>query len=366
MHRRSLLFAAGAALLAKPRDLVALDAIMNRNMAASAVPGAVVGSVGDGSNAWIRPYGAVADGGAAVTADTVFQAASLTKQITAYAAFALRGQGKLDFSRTLASYVDDFAKDDARARRVTLRHVLSHSGGFPNWRFERGQSLTPAFEPGERFQYSGEGFVYLQRIIEHVTGGTFAEAVQKLVFDPLDMKSSALYWTPELDARFAQPHNGRGELRKDWNKTARSLHERAGARGLASYRYEDSIAAAQTPLPNWILPNAAASLVITATDYAKFVAAAIRNPELRTPLVTMRQGKDWSLGWGLGWGIQKADGREILWQWGDNGGYKNIVFAEPSRGKALFVFTNGDGGMKVYDRAIRHLTGRDHPALVWI
>jgi hypothetical protein len=58
--------------------------------------------------------------------------------------------------------------------------------------------------------------------------------------------------------------------------------------------------------------------------------------------------------------------RDFLWQWGDNPGFKHIVFAEPLRGEALFVFTNGDGGAKVYQKVIMNVGGLEHPALAWI
>jgi hypothetical protein len=59
-------------------------------------------------------------------------------------------------------------------------------------------------------------------------------------------------------------------------------------------------------------------------------------------------------------------GREYLWQWGDNPGFKNFVVAEPATGNAVFVFTNGDSGARVYDRIVTHATGHDHPAFFWL
>ena len=376
MRRRTVVSALAcspfAVLAAKRRSLEpTLEKQILRTMQVGPVPGLVACHVRDGKVAWIAGLGSTGGPDSKpVTADTVFQAASLTKQITAYAAFALRDQGKLDFSRTLVSYVDDLV--DARARRVTIRHVLSHSSGFPNWRFEAGQALVPEFEPGERWQYSGEGYVYLQRIIEQVTGRSFFNVVDELVLEPLGMTSTALVWMPELDGRFALPHNRRGELRKDWNMGAKALHafaERAG-RSVKSLTYADSEMCAKEnggrTLPNWVLPNAAASLITTANDYARFVIAAMRNAELRSEYVKMRSGADWMLGWGLGWGLERTAVREYLWQWGDNGGFKNIVFAEARTGQAVFVFTNGDAGARVYDRIVTHVTGHDHPALFWI
>lgn len=338
-------------------------------MAYAGVPGLVVGDVQGGRLAWHHAFGVTnANAKDPVTKDTLFQAASLTKQVTAYVAHALADKGKLDFSQTLVSYIDDLP--EASARKVTIQHVLSHSSGFPNWRGEKGQTLKPAFEPGSRWQYSGEGYVYLSRIIEKVTGKSFAEAVNEFVLQPLEMKSTSLFWTPQFEGRYAFPHSRRGEVRAEWNRGTKRLHEYASRIGkpLQSLRYDDLVIYLQEigdpPLPNWMTPNAAASMMTTAEDYGRFVAAAMKNPKLKQQDVEMRSGKDWSLGWGPGWGIERTAGREYLWQWGDNGGFKNIVLAEPATGHALFVFTNGDGGAKVYDRIAVRLSGHEHPALV--
>jgi CubicO group peptidase (beta-lactamase class C family) len=340
-------------------------------MRAAPVPGAVVGLVENRKPAWIKPLGVRAAGSPEpVTPATLFQAASLTKQVTAYAAFALRAQGKLDFDKLLVDYLDDLP--DATARTVTLRHVLSHSSGFPNWRSGEASKplpdLVPAFPPGSKFQYSGEGFFYLQRILEKVTGLGYGQLVSDLVFKPLEMTSSSVVWNPDTLARTALPHDRRGELRANWDKNARSVHQwaaRAG-RAVAALRYEDYTAVARErgdpALPNWMVPNGAASLVTSAEDYSRFVAAAIRNPDIGRQQVSINE----FLGWGLGWGVERAAGHTYLWQWGDNGGFKNIVLAEPSTGSVLFVFTNGDAGTRIYDRVLTHATGHDHPLLFWL
>jgi hypothetical protein len=103
-------------------------------------------------------------------------------------------------------------------------------------------------------------------------------------------------------------------------------------------------------------------MVTTGPDYARFLQAGLRNPEIRREQIPIRP----TLGWGLGWGIERAAGREYVWQWGDNGGYKNFVIAEPTSGEAVFVFTNGDSGARIYDRIVTHATGHDHAALFWV
>jgi len=209
-------------------------------MGVAPVPGAIIGVVRNGGPAWLRPLGVRhIETNDPVTRDTIFQAASLSKQVTAYAAFALRDAGKLDFDRTLVSYVDDLA--DERARKVTVRQVLSHSSGFPNWRSGAVKQLVPEFEPGSKFQYSGEGFFYLQRVLEYVTGLGFCDVIDRQVFQPLGMTSSSMIWRPELANRYALPHDRRGEVRTNWDKGARRLHEIAKQRGqtVTGWRYAD-------------------------------------------------------------------------------------------------------------------------------
>jgi len=365
MLRRSFFQSLATAPLVSVDESASFEGDALERMAVGPVPGAVVGVLEGGKPGWVRPLGVLAlDSKKPVEASSIFQAASLTKQVIAYAAFSLRAQGKLDFERTLVSYVDDLK--DPQARKVTIRQVLSHSSGFPNWRFEESKPLVPEFEPGSRWQYSGEGYFYLQRILETVSGKGICELIEDLVFQPLGMTSSSLIWRPEWLDRTALPHSRSGELRSNWDKRARGLHEFAAKKGqtVRGWKYSDYSGAAKELgtglLPNTLTPNGASGMVTCAADYARCVAAAIKNTELRKEQIKMRP----VLGWGLGWGIERVGTREFLWQWGDNGGYKNIVLAEPAREEAIFVFTNSDGGAKLYEWIVRNATGIDHPAFL--
>jgi CubicO group peptidase (beta-lactamase class C family) len=366
--RRVFLQAAVAApALAKVRAVGTPSVVFVRElqtlMRSAPVPGALIGVVRDFRVVSLTGLGERERGsGQAITSDTLFQAASLTKQVTAYAAFVLRERGKLDFDRTLVSYVDDLR--DAAARTVTIRHVLSHSSGFVNWRWaEEAKNipdLTPASAPGSKFQYSGEGFFYLQRILEEVTRKGFGELIAELVFEPLGMHSSTLVLDPNRIGQLAVPHDRRGEVRKEFDKSGRALRALANSKSTTVERMRYSEYAQR--LPNNTVPNGAASLVTSGADYGRFVCAAIRNAEIAQQQVSINE----FLGWGLGWATEHYAARTYVWQWGDNPGYKNFVIAEPAGGNAVFVFTNGDAGARVYDRAVVHLTGHDHPALFWL
>ena len=375
MHRREFLQTTAAVpLLARKwtsappaKYLAELSTLMR----AAPVPGAVIGAIGNRDVVWIAPLGICTPAsGKTVTSTTLFHVASLTKQVTAYAAFALRAQGKLDFDRPLVSYVDDLPNE--LARKVTIRHVLSHSSGFPNWRWVEASKpipdLAPAFAPGSRYQYSGEGFFYLQRVMERVTGHGIGQLVHELVFQPLGMTSSSLVWNPATLERTALPHNRRGEIRKDWDRGSRAIYAYAAKIGklvveLQYADYAEATREAGAPiLPDNMQPNAASSLVTSAEDYARFLRAAIQDREIAQEQVSINE----FLGWGLGWAIERFASHTYVWQWGDNPGFKNFVLAEPSTKSAVFVFTNGDAGARVYDRVVTRATGHDHPALFWL
>ncbi|MEO8024981.1 MAG: serine hydrolase domain-containing protein [Bryobacteraceae bacterium] len=370
MNRRAFLgttlsapaFAANAWKSAPPKDFLAdLPAWMS----VAPVPGVWVTWIERGKVAWEQGFGVKnAETKTPVDNKTIFEAASLTKQVTAYVAHSLHKEGKLDFDKPLNDYVSGLT--DAKAKTVTARHVLSHSSGFPNWRFEKGSALVPAFDPGTKYSYSGEGYVYLARVMEKVADAAYGELVQKRVFDPLGMTNSSVARLPEREGQMATGHDRRGQVQDITRK--KRLWDALNELGkpVTSLRYEDLEALQeklkQPTLPNWMGINAAASLCTTGPDYARFVLSAMKNLEYRKQQVKIGE----SLGWGLGWAIERVAGREYLWQWGDNGGYKNIVMIDPVAETGAFVFTNGDSGARVYDRVVTHATGIEHPAFLFI
>src|SRR4030095_1153264 len=128
----------------------------------------------DGKIIWNHAFGVKnASTREPVDDNTVFEAASLSKPVMAYAALKLVDAGKLDLDKPLAQYLEKpYLEGDDRLNLITARRVLTHTTGFPNWR-QQGQPLKIVFPPGERFSYSGEGFVYLQKVIERLTGQAF-------------------------------------------------------------------------------------------------------------------------------------------------------------------------------------------------
>ena len=317
------------------------------------VPGLSLALIRDGKTYWVHGFGVRdAKAGQAVTDDTIFEAASLSKPVFAYGALKLVDQGTLDLDTPLTRYLPKpYIEGDARLEKITARIVLSHRTGFPNWRPD-GNALTIHFAPGERFSYSGEGFVYLAKVVEQLTGKPLNDYMTEAVFQPLGMKSSSYVWRPEYDARTATGHDASGQ---------------PGEKGKPAEA------------------NAASSLHTTAADYALFVEALLNGTglkaqtlrEMERPQIpvdpactncTERKPKELSKSvfWGLGIGIQETKQGESLWHWGDNGSFKCYVVAFPKRKIGMVMFMNGANGLSIASDVVQVAVGGEQPAFHWL
>ena len=128
------------------------------------MPAVSMAIIRDGQLAWQRAFG-VKDTGTnePVDVNTAFAACSDTKPVFAYGVVKLCEKGVLDLDTPLTKYTTRRITADPRIERITTRHVLNHTTGFPNWR--QGKDLPIEFDPGSRNQYSGEGFSYLQSVV---------------------------------------------------------------------------------------------------------------------------------------------------------------------------------------------------------
>jgi CubicO group peptidase (beta-lactamase class C family) len=391
MKRREWLAAstyALAAACARPRETAtsskgepAQGADIPTLMQLASVPGMAIGTV-RGSEVSVEGFGVRRAGGDdRVTGDTAFEAASLSKPVFASIVMQLAAEGTIDLTRPLVSYLPLPNPADERAKVITATHVLSHSSGWRNWRNNRETMLTSDFPPGSRFSYSGEGFFFLQRIVEKLTGKGLPRLARERVFDPLGMKSSGFIWRAELDPVLAGPHTNRGQPMDSFNARAgRTFAGLVGEMGkpVEEWTADDVEKAlpkmdANIPvLPNNMFPNAAASMITTARDYGTFVrwlfgAGPVKGGRAILDRMIVQQSTiNSSLGWGSGIGLEQAAGRKYVWHWGDNPGFKNFIVGEPASGSAIVIFTNGNSGQRVYERVIRARTGVDHPAFLWL
>ncbi len=189
------------------------------------VPGLSIALIRDARVVWQRSFG-VANSATnqPVIDDTIFEAASLSKPVFAYGVLRLVEKGKLDLDAPLVKYLPKpYVANDDRANLITARMVLTHTTGFPNWSIN--QPLKTQFKPGERFSYSGEGFVYLQKVVEHLTGQLLDQVMRKEVFEPLGMTSSSYVWMDKYENLKATGHDSAGaarERRKYWKQMRRA------------------------------------------------------------------------------------------------------------------------------------------------
>jgi len=272
-----------------------------------------------------------------VNENTVFEAASLSKPIFAYAVLQLVDAGVLDLDAPLADVFEyaDLSTEPQYAD-VTARMVLSHTSGLPNWRPRNGL-LRFSAAPGSRFEYSGEGYVLLQRAIEHLTGESIESVIEERVFTPLGMTSSSFVWQHRFVATVAIGHLADGTaLEKGTPKE----------------------------------PNAAFSLHTTSTDYARFLIAVMNGEGLSTEMnAAMRQAQadaDAGMQWSLGWGIQTTESGTALWHWGDNRGYKAFAIVYPKTRRGMVVLTNSDNGMLILDALLDRTMGGGQPVVDWL
>ena len=316
------------------------------------VPGVSIAVICGGKTTWVHGFGVKnAKIGQPVTAETVFEAASLSKPVFAYGVLKLVDDGKMGLDTPLTVYLPKpYIEGDERLSKITARIVLSHRTGFPNWRGDNG--LPIYFTPGERFSYSGEGYIYLQRVVEHITGKPLNEYMTEAVFTPLSMTSSSYVWRPDFDVLTATGHDAQGQPAELWKP------QEAGA---------------------------ASTLNTTARDYALFVTAILNGKglkastlrEMETPQVAVDpecricvkqtpKALSKNIFWGLGWGIQRKDGSSSLWHWGDNGVFKAFVMAEPKSKSGVVMFTNSEKGLDIANPIVDEAIGTDFLAPEWI
>lgn len=188
-------------------DTAALARDIPRLIRIGDVPGLSIAVVQNARVIWAGAFGTVNDSAhTPLDAETIFEAASLSKPVFAYIVLRLAERGEFDLDRPLFEMLEyPRLAHDERSKRITARMVLSHGTGLPNW---GGEKLTLGFNPGTAYGYSGEGFVFLQEVLERVAGHSLDALARREVFQPLGMTRSSFVW----QERFA----GNAAYAKDW------------------------------------------------------------------------------------------------------------------------------------------------------
>ena len=278
-----------------------------------------------------------------VDENTIYEACSLSKPVFAYAVLKMVEKGIIDLDKKLMSYVTDeyieknFLRtkiEDENFRKITARNILTHTPGFPNWRGR--DNLNINFTPGEKFSYSGEGYVFLQKVVESILEKPLNDIMSEYVFIPLKMDNSSYIWMEKFENNFSQKHNFLGS---------------------PTGKFKPRTA------------NAAASLHTTAVDYAKFICAIINNNGLAEETISQMLDSQTKVTsqitdnvyWGLGWGVEKDDAK-YFWHWGDNGDFKCFVMASAEKRDGIVYFANSNNGLSIAEEIVKLTLHGHHPA----
>lgn len=153
-----------------------------------------------------------------INQETIFQAASLSKNFVTYAAFKLAEQGILNLDKPLYEYmVYDQLEHDERYKLITARMVLSHSSGIENHKEQNDEKLLEIFhEPGSAFRYSGEGYLFLDSVIKKILEKSTDEYLRELVYQPLKLNRTYTLGTGEGAENHASSHDQFGRTLDRW------------------------------------------------------------------------------------------------------------------------------------------------------
>jgi len=309
--------------------------VTNHWLKQKGIPAVGIGFIDNGQIVQASVFGEQ-EAGEMAPLNTIWNVASLTKPITALLTLKLVDKGLWDLDESISKYfTDGDLKDDPRYKKLTSRLILSHQTGLPNWRGNSPDGkLKFEFDPGEKYQYSGEGYELLRNALESKFEKSIEQFSEELIFEPLEMTNTSFVWTEALDNEpFAQWHTAEGDL------------------------YE---------LDKFYKANAADNLLTTIEDYTKFVLYVLKGADLADSLqqemiddhVRVSNLKHFGLGWWIDEKINENDDYALV-HGGDDVGVHCITFILPNSKKGLVIFTNSDNGTDAYMDIVNQYLEKD-------
>ncbi|WP_259772386.1 serine hydrolase domain-containing protein [Pseudoduganella armeniaca] len=323
---------------------------MAAEMARLRVPGASVAVIHAGEIEWARGYGVVTPGGAPVTPSTLFQAASISKPVTAMAALKMVELGQLALDRDVNGYTSLWKlPKDMDNSPVTLRQLLSHTAGTTVHGFAgypagsavptlvqllngakpaNSRGVHVSTRPGTKWRYSGGGYQVVQYVMTERAKRPFPQLLQETVLQPLGMADSSFAQPlPAAQlARAALPHDANGKPIPGGPHTYPEL--------------------------------AAAGLWTTPSDLAKFAieikrSAAGQSNKVLSQSMTQLMLTPVMQDYGLGLGIEGEGQAQTFGHGGSNAGYQGMLVAYTERGDGVVVMTNGERGGELAGEIVR-------------
>jgi D-alanyl-D-alanine carboxypeptidase len=302
------------------------------------LPGIVVGVVSGDDLVWARGFGSAdVEASRPMETDTRFRMASHSKLFTATAIMQLREQGRVRLDDPVTDYLPWFAFEGAAPDDppVTIEHLLTHSSGLPreagpHWTdldfptADEIRALMPdrqaPFSPDVRWKYSNLAYTIAGMVVEAISGMSWADYLQRNIFDPLGMSASSVDWP---DPKLA---TGYGPRMPDGS---REVFPFVDARGMA----------------------AATGLTSTVEDMARFVSAQFRTgarggnrllstASLREMHRVRMLENTWASGQGIGFSVRRVDGKLYVGHGGGYPGYTTNTTIQLDSRVGVIVLTN--------------------------
>lgn len=274
-----------------------------------------------------------------VDENTLFQAASLSKPVSAAIVLDLVRQAQWNLDMSLADigvYGPADIQSDLYYRKLTIRMVIGQNSGLPNW-FSGEKSKNFIAEPGKYFNYSGVAFDFLKEVIERKLQKNW-ETIAQEFFLKVGMKDSTFKSLPVSDMRSVA---------------------RAHQADLTPYPVIASVDSQEIP---------AGSLLTTATDYIAFLRYCFHDSFLRSTLLKgctalnperfpeMPQVAE-KIQWGLGMGIFTDQTKQIAFHWGNNIGSHAFCAINILTGDSVACFINSENGPNVFQKLSEAVMG---------
>ncbi|MEV4754356.1 serine hydrolase [Micromonospora sp. NPDC049559] len=293
--------------------------------------------------------------GVAVTTDSLFQIGSISKVWTATVAMQLVDEGRLDLDTPVAEYLPELRLADADvAKRVTMRHLLTHTSGIDGDVFTdtgRGDDCLEKYVAllgevaqnhplGVTWSYCNSGFALAGRVIERITGGSWDQAMRDRVFAPLGLRHTVTLPEEALLHRAAVGHVGDDEPTRApvW-----TLPRALGPAGLITSTPADVLAFARAHLAGGVAADG--TRLLSAGGTATMARKHADLPDR------------YSLGdsWGIGWIRFDWDGHRLVGHDGNTIGQAAFLRLLPEQGLAVTLLTNGGRARDLYEELYREI-----------
>jgi CubicO group peptidase (beta-lactamase class C family) len=342
-----------------------IDRTVTSLMNAARVTGLGIAILNDSKIAYVKSFGfRNQEEQKPLTEQTVMYGASFTKAVFAYFVMQLVEEGVINLDKPIYQYLEkplpeyekykDLASDE-RYRLITARMLLSHTCGFPNFRWlNADEKLDIKFTPGTRYAYSGEGLNLLQFVIEAITNQSIAEQMGERIFKPFGMTRTSMTWEERFKDNYAMGY--------DEKEKPLGHKQRTSAR-------------------------AAGSMDTTISDYAKFMQAVMQGKglpsrykkEMLTPQIqiyskyqfpslsteTTGENRAIQLAYGLGWGLFRSPFGKAFFKEGHDDGWENHSVCFPDKKIAIILMANSSNGDSIFKELLETLIKDKYTPWKW-